>query len=84
MDKISETIESMGTLKLDKSIKLVYGETIDLAIRSLKKQVPKKPIDQATWKACPTCNQGIGVDSKTPDPKAKAYCYHCGQKLDWD
>ncbi|SHF55985.1 hypothetical protein SAMN02745133_02973 [Desulforamulus putei DSM 12395] len=84
MDKISESIEAMGTMKLDKSISLVYGKDIDLAIKSLKKQVPKKPIDQSTWKACPTCNQGIGVNNKTPNPKAIAYCFHCGQKLDWD
>lgn len=84
MDKIGETIEFIGTLNLDKSIKLVYGETIDLAIKSLKKQVPKKPINQSAWKACPVCKQGISVNSKTPNPKAVEYCFYCGQKLDWD
>lgn len=84
MDKISESIEAMGTMKLDKSISLVYGKDIELAIKSLKKQLPKKPINQSTWKACPACNQGLGVNNKTPNPKAIAYCFHCGQKLDWD
>lgn len=59
-------------------------EALHIAKEALEKQIPLKPIKQATWKACPTCKQGIGVNDKTPNPKAKEYCYHCGQKLDWN
>lgn len=55
-----------------------------MAIKALEKQVARKPINQSTWKACPICKQGIGVNSNTPNPRAIEYCYHCGQKLNWD
>jgi hypothetical protein len=63
--------------------KSALKQAIELAASALEKQIPKKPINQSTWKACPTCTQGIGVDSNTPNPKAIEYCFHCGQKLDW-
>ncbi|HBQ85196.1 MAG TPA: hypothetical protein DD811_01745 [Syntrophomonas sp.] len=59
-------------------------EALSMGIETFDKQMPKKPINESTWKACPTCTQGIGVDSNTPNPRAIEYCFHCGQKLDWD
>jgi hypothetical protein len=70
--------ENMGELDENE-----FSEHMDTAIKALEKQIPKKPINQSTWKACPTCKQGIAVDNKTPNPRARQYCYHCGQKLDW-
>jgi hypothetical protein len=83
-NRVCEALEALGALKLDKSVQLIYGEDIDLAIKALKKQIPKKPINQSSWKACPVCTQGISVTKKTPSPSAVEYCFHCGQKLDWD
>ena len=55
-----------------------------LGVRALKKEVSREPTRQSSWWACPSCNQGFGVTDKTPNPAAVDYCFHCGQKLDWD
>lgn len=56
----------------------------NIAIKALKKQIPKKPIKSKEQKIryvntyyCPTCNLGF-----TGFNIAK-WCYHCGQKIDW-
>ena len=61
-----------------------YVEEIELAIKALEKQIPKKPKpteEQNTRYAmnytCPFCEKhfsGTGIAD---------YCYHCGQALDW-
>jgi hypothetical protein len=56
----------------------------EILLNAIEKQLPKKPINQSVWKSCPTCEQGIGVTPRTINPKAIGYCYHCGQKLDWN
>lgn len=76
---IKQNFEGLGQEDADE-----FSEHFGLAISALEKQVPEKPINQSTWKACPACTQGIGVDNNTPNPKAIEYCFHCGQKLDWD
>jgi len=58
-------------------------KAVNRAMEALEKQVPKEPIRQSTWKACPVCTLGIGVNDKTPNPGAIRYCYHCGQRLSW-
>lgn len=59
-------------------------ELVDMAIKALEKQIPKKPIKSKEQKIryvntyyCPTRNLGF-----TGFNIAK-WCYHCGQKLDW-
>lgn len=59
-------------------------KTLDIAVKALEKQIPKKPIKSKEQKIryvntyyCPTCNLGF-----TGFNIAK-WCYHCGQKLDW-
>jgi len=78
-DEIIE--ECAGVLKAELTTQKRHFIT---ALKAMGKQVPKKPISQSTWKACPACTQGIGVDNNTPNPKAIEYCFHCGQKLDWE
>ena len=60
-----------------------FVEEIEVAIKALEKQIPKKPSvseDQPvryviTYK-CPDCGgKFTGTVSN--------YCYHCGQALDW-
>lgn len=56
-----------------------------MAMAALRKQQPKKPIRDREQKiryissySCPYCGGGFtgtGIAN---------YCYHCGQKLDWD
>lgn len=63
---------------------LMLQESIDMAIKALEKQIPKRPIKSKEQKIryvntyyCPICNLGF-----TGFNIAK-WCYHCGQKLDW-
>ncbi len=59
-------------------------DELRLAMTALEKQIPKKVIlDEkqtmrfVTTYTCPTCGEGFS------GTKVCAYCYHCGQKLDW-
>lgn len=60
-----------------------YVEDIELAIKALEKQIPKKPIKNekcsryVTTYNCPCC------DSLFNGTGLATYCYHCGQKFDW-
>jgi uncharacterized protein with PIN domain len=73
-------ITMLKTKSMDKLTKKIHENTVE----ALQKQVPKRPIQQSTWKACPSCKQGIGVTDKTPNPRAIEYCFHCGQRLGWN
>lgn len=57
-------------------------EELDIAIKALEKQIPKKPIKSdreirycEVWK-CPKC--GFEWSGRVVD-----YCYKCGQAIDW-
>ena len=59
-------------------------DELRLAMTALEKQIPQKPVlDEkqtmrfVTTYTCPTCGKGFS------GTKVCAYCYHCGQKLDW-
>jgi hypothetical protein len=76
------TGESKTFSCLDKDIKIVADS---MAIEALEKQIPKKPIkskEQAirytASYVCPTCKMGF-TGTGIAD-----YCYHCGQRLDWE
>jgi len=52
---------------------------------ALNKQIPRKPIKDkkqgiryTDTYSCPSCGQGFSGTG------IAAYCYHCGQRLDWD
>lgn len=56
----------------------------DALNEAIEKQIPKKPINDGTnirytpVYSCPKCDNritGTGIAS---------YCYHCGQKIDWE
>lgn len=61
-----------------------YTQPAMLAIEALKKQIPKEPIPQDRQHIrysmnyiCPSCGKGFSGTG------IAAYCYHCGQALDW-
>ena len=56
---------------------LALNGTWGECIRALEKQIPKKPKYQSKMPKCPSCDKWI--DNCT----INAYCYHCGQALDW-
>lgn len=57
---------------------------IDLAIKSLEKQIPKKPnikelpdaFGRLYWNVCGACDEEIESDY--------TYCPDCGQKINWE
>ena len=49
------------------------NEAIDVAIKSMEKQIPKKPIYQDENEKCPSCGSFVILE----------YCAKCGQKIDW-
>lgn len=60
---------------------------IDIGIKALEKQIPKKPYDVDEREEnsfyylgfmCPSCNKAIVGQPYRPN-----YCKHCGQKIDW-
>ena len=66
------------------------NKAVDVAIKALEKQIPKKPIDGThdynTYAKmhenmrmiyCPSCNERLKLKSKGK------HCDKCGQKLDW-
>lgn len=64
----------------------IYGVdncSIAVAIKSLEKQIPKKPIPtmekqedgtKALSFKCPACNEFLFIGN---------WCWNCGQKIDW-
>lgn len=56
---------------------------LDLAIKVIEKQMPKKPAveDEMGYFICPTCDIVVGY---TNDREEHNYCFNCGQKIDWE
>lgn len=57
-----------------------------IAIKTLEKQIPKKPIEMKLtdkllngYFACPICSCWVGTDEYSNN-----YCGFCGQKIDWE
>ena len=59
------------------------AEAVRRSLKALNLQIPKKPTLHR-WYECPSCKSGFGATRETPNPKAYKYCYHCGQKLNWN
>lgn len=67
----------------------VLAQALNLAIKALEKQIPKKPMLEGdgycpegnlvydTW-FCPNCDKDYEVDYDDFD-----YCPNCGQHIDW-
>lgn len=69
-----------------KQMKRIKIETINEAIKALKKQIPTKPI-RKSWELtrCPSCGAALGEwlgDGYTKDWESKTVC-DCGQQIDW-
>lgn len=78
-NKISDAIEAFGTLKLDKSLMLVYGEDIGIAIDALKKQLPTDIEEDGAFGVCPSCQDEL--NSELLNEYCIRYCPNCGQNL---
>ena len=69
---------------------MLYEKAIELAIKALGKQIPKKPKEyEDKYYACSCGNVLLMKWEKyntilTQKSKGLPYCLACGQKLDWD
>lgn len=60
-----------------------YTQSAKLAIKALKRQIPKKPYDVDTERKtfdCPECLSTLYINK---DMRDCGYCCICGQALDW-
>lgn len=55
-------------------------EALDIAKEAIEKQIPKKPVEEATM--CPNC--GGNIINQADNDYNFNYCHYCGQKLDWN
>lgn len=88
---IRNKAEAIECLKSNKPTSgyVMLQESIDMAIKALEKQIPKKPTYDGDGYApdgtfvwdewiCPCCGTRYEVDYDEHD-----FCPNCGQKIDW-
>ena len=78
-EKLENAIAILEAMK-----KQFLGETrnvIDVAIKALEKQIPKKPRFYAHNYYCSVCDNLVGNNEF--EWQRFKYCDVCGQKLDW-
>ncbi len=51
-------------------------ESVEIAIEAMQKQDPMTPMSNQGEYNCPMCELTIAEGDE--------YCWHCGQKLDWE
>lgn len=62
------------------------NDALKIAISSIEKQIPKKPIENRyPWCICPNCRGSVYVKHIQEHIQSgeQTYCEHCGQALDW-
>lgn len=63
-----------------------YKQALELGVKALEKQIPKKPIMayddkiDSNWVSCPICANGIGWKIRARKIK---FCWECGHRLDF-
>lgn len=81
---LSEEEMAINRLECGNTAHSRNADYIQLAIKALKKQIPKEPfygvIPRDTATNCGNCNSFIGFSDQT---NRYNYCPNCGQKLDW-
>ena len=72
--------QAIKVLETLKPALAIFGlhEAINIAIKALEKQIPKKPVQwNRIVRTCPICHE---PHSSFLGYK---YCYNCGQAIDW-
>lgn len=72
-EAIKDIQRQLWEINMEGSDVVLSTESLRLAIKALKKQIPKKPAYQGEHEKCPTCGS-FCID---------VYCAKCGQALDW-
>lgn len=84
--ELDEVIENLEYLVSDSctDTQFDYIEEIEIATKSLKKQIPMKSTeinDECGYFECPACGDLIYAEGARFEEHK--YCLSCGQKLDW-
>lgn len=84
--ELNEVIENLKYLVSDSctDTQFDYLEEIEIATKSLKKQISMKPTeinDECGYFECPACGDLIYAEGARFEEHK--YCLSCGQKLDW-
>jgi hypothetical protein len=90
---IRNEAEAIECLKNNKPTSgyVMLQESIDMAIKALKKQIPKKPRKTDSYRGmlirvyayeCPTCGNAC-LEKYMNERQNTTFCWNCGQKLDW-
>ena len=85
MEKAIELLES----QIEYMASPFFREAINMAIKEMRKAIPKKPVDNGNWspKTCPSCNHSLSVhqgDGYYTDSDCLEACPNCRQLLDWN
>ena len=87
--------ENEAIIEFQQNIDLPFGSNVsdeasEMAIKALKKQIPKKPKEyEDKFYACPICGNVLMHKWKKYNTELMdksnglPYCLSCGQKLDW-
>ena len=85
-----EAIKHLQNLKFKFMDEYVDYDTTAEALQhgreALKKQIPKKPLEnEPMWAVCPNCKGSIHKDNIWEHivEGDTTFCEHCGQALDW-
>lgn len=84
--ELDEVIENLEYLVSDSctDTQFDYIEEIEIATKSLKKQIPMKSTeinDECGYFECPACGDLIYAEGARFEEHR--YCLSCGQRLDW-
>lgn len=84
--ELDEVIENLEYLVSDSctDTQFDYIEEIEIATKSLKKQIPMKPTeinDDCGYFECPACGDLIYAEGARFEEHK--HCLSCGQRLDW-
>ena len=91
--KVQEVIQNLEYLISDDctGTQSDYVEEIELAIKVLERQIPKKPRKTDSYRGvlkrvyayvCPTCGN-VCLEKYMNERQNTMFCWNCGQKLDW-
>lgn len=72
-------LEQMKQTYLDMNICFSLVQSLNLAIETMEKQIPKKPIDCDGYH-CPNCGARVDDDGRGYE---QPYCMECSQAIDW-
>lgn len=82
VEEAKEELKEMW-IEFDYTLHDKSANAIDVALKALEKQIPKKPIGDlgsVPHYRCPYCNRAVKLYK---NDRGFDFCPDCGQKIDW-